>query len=376
MSQALGLYIHLPFCEQLCAYCAFLTFSRQDDKMAKYVDYLIKEINLYKDGHYFVDTIYFGGGTPSYLPEADIGRIMEALDQTFDIAEDAEITIEMNPESVSAEKLQAYQAAGINRYSLGVQSFNDEVLRLMGRLHDSKTVLEKLALMQDHGCDNISIDLMFANPKQDMSVWQEDVAMAVQQDIQHISSYSLMIKENTAYERWLKRGLIEVPDDETDRDMYHYLQDELARHGFDQYEISSFAKPGRQGRHNLKYWTQGDYIGLGMGADSSVQNQRYSKVRTFDDYFEKIDQGQVPILERLTLTPEELEKEYIIVKMRLLEGLKFHEVNQRFGIDFEEKYAEVIKKHLKLGTIEGREGGIAFSRYGLDVGNQFNLDII
>lgn len=376
MTHNLGLYIHIPFCEQRCSYCNFLTFIREDDKMDKYVDYVIKELALYDKKDYQLDTVYLGGGTPSYLPDAAIQRIMQAVNTYFELTPEAEVTIEMNPETVSLESLDAYLESGMNRFSMGIQSFNDEVLKIMGRLHRSEMIYEKLELFQKAGCQNVSIDLMFANPKQSMDVWKEDVAQALSQKIQHISAYSLMLKENTAYERWLEAGLIELADDETDRDMYHYLQEEIGQKGFHQYEISSFSLPGYEGRHNKKYWRQEDYLGIGMGASSSLGQARMTNVSSFQEYFDRLDAGQIPISEKENYDREDLEREYIMVKMRLLKGIDINEINQRFDIDFLDKYQAAIDKHLKLKTIQIKNRKISFTHYGLDVGNQFYLDII
>lgn len=376
MKETIGLYIHIPFCEKMCHYCNFLTFVRREGTINQYAEYLIKEIQLYKDKDYQVDTIYFGGGTPSYIDAEWVVKIMEAVRQNFTLTEGCEISIEMNPESVTKDKLRTYLSAGINRFSMGVQSFNDDVLKLMGRLHNRQTVFDKVQLMQEVGCTNFGIDLMFANPKQEMSVLQEDLRLATQLDINHISIYSLMIKDDTPFKRWVETGQIKLITDEEERDMYHYIQQELPRHGFDQYEISNFARDGKVSKHNQKYWRLDDYLGVGLGASSNIGLKRFDNERSFENYFQKIDRGKYPIEFIEDLDLQEREKEYIMLNMRLLKGFSIEEINRKFNIDFLNKYHHVIQKHLDYGTVKVDGKRFSFTDFGLDIGNQFYLDIL
>lgn len=376
MSEIIGLYIHIPFCEKKCHYCDFLTFAQQEGKIDTYVDYLIKEMELYDGEAYQVDTIYFGGGTPSYLASPLMVKIMQAIGQHFKVMDDCEISIEMNPESVTEEKLRTYLDLGFNRFTMGVQSFDDATLRMMGRLHDKQTVLDKVALCRKMGIDNLGIDLMFANPKQDMDILKQDVVTALTLDVDHISYYSLMIKPNTPYARWVKTKQITLFDDDLERDMYHYIQEHLTASGFNQYEISNFSRGNHLSRHNQKYWRLDNYLGLGLGASSNMDNLRFSNVRRFEQYFDLIDAGQRPLLIDERLTKEDREKEFIMLNLRLLNGFDITELNQRFDIDFEVKYANAIEKHLKYGTVKIDQGRFMFTNYGLDIGNQFYLDIL
>lgn len=376
MSEIIGLYIHIPFCEKKCHYCDFLTFAQQEGKIDTYVDYLIKEMELYDGEAYQVDTIYFGGGTPSYLASPLMVKIMQAIGQHFKVMDDCEISIEMNPESVTEEKLRTYLDLGFNRFTMGVQSFDDATLRMMGRLHDKQTVLDKVALCRKMGIGNLGIDLMFANPKQDMDILKQDVATALTLDVDHISYYSLMIKPNTPYARWVKTKQITLFDDDLERDMYHYIQEHLTASGFNQYEISNFSRGNHLSRHNQKYWRLDNYLGLGLGASSNMDNLRFSNVRRFEQYFDLIDAGQRPLLIDERLTKEDREKEFIMLNLRLLNGFDITELNQRFDIDFEVKYANAIEKHLKYGTVKIDQGRFMFTNYGLDIGNQFYLDIL
>lgn len=376
MKETIGLYIHIPFCEKMCHYCNFLTFARQEHKINDYINYLIKEIALYQSEEYAVDSIFFGGGTPSYVAGEQIQAIMQAVYDNFQVLEDCEITIEMNPESINEEKLACYLKAGINRFSMGVQSFDNQVLRFMGRLHNRETVYQKLALLKAMGCQNLGIDLMFGNPKQTLEVLQADLEQALQLDIDHISYYSLMIKENTPFERWLATGQMQLLDDEEERDMYHLIQEQLTKNGYEQYEISNFARKHKYSRHNLKYWTLHDYLGLGLGASSNIGLERFTNLASFDSYFQAIDVGRRPIEQVELLNWSEREKEYIMLNMRLLKGFNIQDFNRKFQLDFRSKYQEVLDKHVNYGLIQFEGDYLSFTKLGLDIGNQFYIDII
>lgn len=376
MTEQLGLYLHIPFCQKKCHYCDFLTFADMDEKMDDYVAYLCKEIALYHDHPAEIDTVYFGGGTPSYLSSQQMAQIMTAIYRHFNLSEDCEISIEMNPESINEAKLVTYLEYGFNRFSMGVQSFDDQVLKLMGRLHNQQTVFDKIDLMQAKGIKRLGIDLMFGNPKQTLQVLQEDVRLAMTLPINHISYYSLMIKDNTPFQRWVLTGQIKLLEDEDERDMYHYIQDQLHQHGFKQYEISNFAKPGYESRHNKKYWQLDNYLGLGLGASSNIDLKRFVNHRRFKDYYKMIDDGQAPIQYSEEMTMEEREKEFIMLNLRLLQGFSVAEINQRFKIDFLTKYRQVLEKHVKTGIIRYDNDRVWFTDFGLDVGNQFYLDIL
>ena len=379
MSQAkvkMGLYIHIPFCQKKCHYCNFLTFTDQANEVDPYIDYLIREMAFYQEQNYLIDTIYFGGGTPSYLSADQMVRVMEGVYRYFEVSQRAEISIEMNPESVTSRRLDSYLECGFNRFSMGVQSFNDEVLKMMGRLHDRATVFEKIELMKNKGIDRLGIDLMFANPKQTWEILEDDLNQALTLPLTHLSIYSLMIKDDTPLKRWVLTGQVKLPSEELERTMYHYIQERLKAAGFEQYEISNFARPGYESRHNKKYWRLDNYLGLGLGASSNVDLIRYDNERSFSAYYQKIDQGLPPVMSQEVMTLEDREKEYIMLNMRLLKGFSIPEINQRFGIDFLTKYQKAIEKHLNTGIIQLSEDRIAFTELGLDIGNQFYLDIL
>ena len=377
MKNTIGLYLHIPFCEKKCHYCDFLTFANYDDRIDDYVDYLTKEMALYRDEHYQLDTIYFGGGTPSYLSLPLMRQIIQGIYQNFEVLPDCEIAIEMNPESVTEEKITGYLDLGFNRFSMGVQSFDDNVLKVMGRLHHAKDVQEKVAILRDHQIDNFSLDMMFNNPNQSFEVLKEDVSALLELNPPHISYYSLMIKDKTPFARWHHTGKIQLSDDDEERDMYHYIQQTLKQSGYEQYEISNFAKaPHYQSRHNKKYWQLKDYLGIGLGAASNIGLRRFSNSRRFDQYFQMIDQGQRPIVYMEAMDMEAREKEYIMLNLRLRQGFDIREINRIYQIDFCQKYQDALMKHQRYGVIEIEDDWIRFTDYGYDIGNQFYLDIL
>lgn len=375
MKDKLGLYIHIPFCQKKCHYCDFLTFIGHDEIIEKYVEYLNKEIEMYKDLDYILDTIYIGGGTPSYLDENLMTGILDKVKKIFEIDENCEITIEMNPESVTEKKIQAYLDAGINRFSMGVQSFDNEVLRIMGRLHNKKTIIDKLEIMKKFGCKNISIDMMLANPKQDMEILKNDIEIVSNLDIQHISYYSLILKEHTHFEIWFNEGKIELYDPKEEREMYHLVSHTLRDKGFIQYEISSFSKSGFESVHNQKYWKLKNYLGVGMGASANMNLIRTTNTRNFDEYFDFIDKGKFPIVEREELDLDTREKEYIMLNLRMLKGFKISDINEKFNIDFMYKYEDLINKYIENGVIEISDNSVKFTEYGIDNGNMLFRDL-
>lgn len=346
------------------------------ERVQIYIDYLLKEIKLYEDSSRIIDTIYFGGGTPSVLTSQQMSQLMNAIYKNFNVDSRAEISTEMNPESVTFEKLKNWKSLGFNRFSMGAQSFCDDVLRVMGRIHRQKDIYERMNWFQQLNLDNVSLDLMFNNPGQTLEVLEADLDQALSLNLAHFSIYSLMIEPGTQFERWLKKDRIRVADDEQEREMYYVIQDKLSSHGFEQYEFSNFARPGKMCQHNLKYWRQADYFGLGIGASGNIGDLRYDNANNFLDYFRALDRGDKPIGKSQRLTHEEREVEFIMLNMRLLRGMSISEINQRYDTSFEEKYKEALEKNKKAGLIIRDGDYLKFTPRGLDLANQFYLDLI
>lgn len=375
MDKKLGLYVHIPFCEKKCHYCDFLTFTDQDGKIIDYVDYLIKEIEMYRDEKYILDTIYIGGGTPSYLDSDLMSKVIKQIKDVFILDQNCEITIEMNPESVTRKKIRSYLENGINRFSMGVQSFDNQVLRIMGRIHRKETVFEKIQIMKELGCKNMSIDLMMANPKQDIEVLKKDLEIALSLDINHISYYSLILKERTHFEWWVNEGKFELFDPKEEREMYHLVTSTLKNNGYHQYEISSFAKDGYESIHNQKYWNLKNYLGVGMGASANIDLVRTTNTRRFDKYFKMIDNIEFPIEEKEILNLDSREKEYLMLNLRMLKGFSIKDINEKFNIDFESKYKTLLDKYINLNVIEKIGDNIRFTENGVDNGNLMFRDL-
>ena len=259
-----GLYIHIPFCKQKCKYCDFVSFPCMEDTADKYVDALKREAEQYKGEK--IDTIFIGGGTPSILTPKQIEEVTKMCFDVFDVASDCEITTEANPGTMDDDKIKAMLNGGINRISVGVQSFNDDELKKIGRIHDAKTAYNTICHLDKMGFQNINLDLMTALPSQTFESLKNTLNTAVSLPVKHISAYSLIIEDGTPIEKEYSKGLLDIPNEDTDREMYMHTVDFLGKNGFKQYEISNFAKDGYECRHNVKYWTGEEYIGLGTAA--------------------------------------------------------------------------------------------------------------
>lgn len=371
-----GVYIHIPFCPYKCNYCDFLTFSNIDKQIPKYMEYLFKEIDLYKGEEGIIDTIFIGGGTPSYIDAEYISDLMDRLRKAFNISEDCEISIEMNPNTITEEKIKTYIKAGINRFSLGVQTFDNEILKILGRSHSKEIVLNDIEIIKKSGGDNINIDMMLANPKQDMEILERDIDQVISLGIQHISYYSLILEERTYFYYLYEKGQLDLFDDDLERKMFARVKDRLKDSSFSHYEVSNFALEGYESRHNLKYWSQQKFYGIGLGSsgfDGQARTKNYSK---FKDYFACIDQGVKPFEEVNELSKEELEKEFIIMSMRQIKGFRIQEINDRFKINFLEKYKDLIEKYSANGVVQEVDGYFRFTEYGMDISNQFYVEII
>ena len=286
MKKDLGLYIHIPFCVKKCAYCDFLSWSGDKEQRVDYVRALEQEILSYKNfaEDYQVTTLYFGGGTPSVLEGELLERIMEAIRRTFQIEEKAEVTLEMNPGTALKEKLELYKKLGINRLSMGIQSVKNENLKLLGRIHTYEDFLESYCMAREAGFDNLSGDLISSLPGQTLAEWKEELKILMETPLEHVSVYQLIIEEGTEF--YKKYGECEelLPDEETSREIYLWTGKYLKSRGFEQYEISNYAREGKQSAHNLRYWERKDYLGLGLGGASMIRNMRMSNTRDWDKY--------------------------------------------------------------------------------------------
>lgn len=371
MKKDLGLYIHIPFCVRKCEYCDFLSWSAGEEEREQYVNALLSEIESYRDfvKGYRVSTIFVGGGTPSVLRPKQMERILQKIYEVFELEKRPEITIEVNPGTVDEEKLQCYKANGVNRLSMGLQSVKDEKLRLLGRIHTYQEFAESYELARKVGFDNISIDLISSVPGQTLQEWKEELEIAAVQNPEHISVYQLIIEEGTPfYEKYAEHPEL-LPDEETSREIYLWTGRFLKEAGYEQYEISNYAKPGKESRHNLKYWERGDYLGLGLGAASMVRNIRMSNTKDMKTYLERCDKPKtmredVQFLEE----PRQME-EFMFLGLRKTRGVSKKEFRRIFGREMDMVYEKALHKCLENGMLLEHKDRIFLSEEGTLLSN-------
>lgn len=344
-----SLYIHIPFCKQACHYCDF-HFSTSVKKKPQLVDALCSEIKLRKTeiGN-TLETIYFGGGTPSLLTAEELKQIFDCINEHFKVVADAEITLEANPDDLNEDVLKMLASSPINRLSIGVQSFYNEDLKLMNRAHNSGEALQSIKLALAY-FENISIDLIYGIPEMSNLRWRENLKIALELGVPHISSYALTVEPNTALKKFIEKGVIKPVDDEVAQQHYKILLDVMEANGFENYEFSNFGKPGFYSRNNTAYWTQKPYLGIGPSAHSYDGNSRSWNVANNTIYIKKIEAGKLP-LERETLSTTDKYNEYVMTGLRTKWGVSLQRVENEFG----KKYAEYLliqaKEHLEDGFL-------------------------
>ncbi len=365
-----GIYVHIPFCVRKCRYCDFLSAPGDSKCIREYVSVLKKEIASYSDKAraYSVKTLYFGGGTPSILSADRIGEITEAIGGTFDLKDITEFTIEVNPGTVTFDKLSGYKKAGADRLSVGIQSAHDDELKLLGRIHTFNDAKETFRMAREAGFDNISADVISALPGQTLEAYSDTLDSIIGLKPRHISSYSLIIEEGTPFyydygEKGAKKN--ELPDEETDRRMYSLTEDKLAQAGYRRYEISNYAVPGFESRHNSAYWTGREYFGLGLGASSFVENVRYSNIRDMGEYLKRPDKR---VIEEV-LDKKALMAEFMILGLRMTEGISKKSFEDRFGLSLDSVYGEIIRRFERENALTEEGDSVRLTGYGLDVSN-------
>lgn len=373
----LGIYLHIPFCSSICSYCNFNRGLFDPQLKARYVAAIEKEIRAASSaGPRRADTIFFGGGTPSLLEPSEVGQLIAACRETFALASDAEITLETNPETATSERLEAFLEAGVNRISFGVQSFDDNELQRLGRIHSAARAREAIRAARTAGFQNLSFDLMLWLPGQSFSSWLRTVDESIALEPDHLSLYLLELypnaplKEAMAREPWSQ-----VPDDDA-ADMYLAGMDRLEHAGLAQYEISNVARPGRSSRHNVKYWQSGDWWGFGCGAHSTVDGERWQNVAGVADYIERIAASRPAIHERRTLTEPERMSEALFTGLRLTSGIDRGTFLDRFGVDPWEHYRDDLAPFIEEGMIWTRDGRMALSRQGMLIANEIMLAFV
>jgi oxygen-independent coproporphyrinogen-3 oxidase len=361
---ALGVYVHVPFCSAICNYCNFNRGLYDESLKARYVEAVCREIRLRAEP-VAVDSIFFGGGTPSLLTRADVGAVLGACRAAFDVTPDAEITLEANPESVSVASLEGYRAVGVNRVSFGVQSFRDEELTRLTRLHSASRAREAVQEARTAGFDNLSLDLMMWLPRQTVAEWLESVEALVEVAPDHASLYMLEVYPNAPLKDLMSRsGWSLAPDDDV-AEMYVQSMERLERAGFEQYEISNVARPGRRSRHNLKYWQDGEWVGVGPGAHSTRAGVRWRNEAATSDYVASVDAGAPRELERRELTRHARLQEALFTGLRLTDGLPIAQINARYGADVWSRYGPALQPFVDGGWLIYDGGTLRLSRAGM-----------
>ena len=367
----LGLYLHIPFCAAICNYCNFNRGLLDEALKRQYVDALCADIRGAAEPATEADTIFFGGGTPSLLAPMELARVIAACRESFAVTPDAEVTIEANPETVTRETLEGFRAAGANRISFGVQSFRDEELKRLGRLHSVETARSAVRMARSAGFDNLSLDLMMWLPGQTPTDWLESVAALIVEQPDHASLYLLEIYPNAPLRDEMARSGWSVAPDEDAADMYLEGLARLDRAGYHQYEISNVARSlARQSRHNLKYWREGEWLGFGCGAHSTRGGQRWRTVSGTGEYVDRVRNRQDVRLDLRTLDPVERLEEALFMGLRLVEGLDLAEIRARYGVDVWAKYGDELSRYVEAGLLIHEPGRrIALTRQGMLLAN-------
>lgn len=367
-----GLYIHVPFCSSKCSYCDFNSYSGKLNYTKEYFNAMEKEIELYHDEleYNLIDTIFIGGGTPSCVDQKYISDILTKCRASFIIAEDCEISIESNPGTIDIKKLMNYKLNGINRISVGLQAYQSNLLKYLGRTHSTEDFISSIELAKKAGFTNINADVIFGIPSQTMEDWKETLKVLVDLGITHISAYSLKIEEGTKFGQMLDCGKLVQMEDELDREMYHYAIEYLSRNGFIQYELSNFAKEGYECKHNLTYWKCVDYLGLGAGAHSLLSDIRFSNEYSIEGYIKYLEKGEKPVFERYAVDFYDKMSEFMFLGLRLTKGVCNSEFQDLFNQDMFIKYSDSFKELQKNKLIEIDGESVKLTSLGLDYANQ------
>lgn len=365
-----GLYIHIPFCVKKCDYCDFVSFSGKETYLEGYIQKLAEEMKEYNGEK--INSVFIGGGTPTVLSASLITRLCTDIKRYFNLSSDTEWTIEANPGTLTDEKIFSMLEGGINRISVGVQSFNDTELKAIGRIHNAQSAYDTVLKLNKAGFSNISIDLMESLPFQTEESFKSTLKTATELPLRHISVYSLIIEDNTPLKAKYDSGVFDLPDEDSDRDLYALTKDYLSGFGFNRYEISNYAMDGYESRHNLKYWNLDEYIGLGVAAHSFVGNKRFSNT----DSLEKYLCGDFRSGESQLLTAEDLMGEYMMLGLRKTKGVNAFDFKMHFNRDIHSVYGNTLEKYIRTGFMKEENGFFSLTDKGLDVSNAIMCEFL
>jgi oxygen-independent coproporphyrinogen-3 oxidase len=368
---AAGLYVHIPFCSSRCSYCDFATGIYQSELAERYVCALIEEIKSSRYCDENVDTIYFGGGTPSLLGPSQLDRILATFHANFRIAAESEITLEINPGSATPEKLRALRSLGVNRASFGAQTFHDAELAKLGRSHNSADALRTFADLRNAGFENVSFDLIAGLPGQTLDGWQRNITQALELRPEHLSFYLLEVHSGTPLAEHIRRGIQPEPDDDLAGVMYEWMLEQASQAGYVHYEISNLCRPGFHSRHNVKYWTGDAYYGFGCSAHSyDGQTRRWSNHRDVLKYVQLIESGASPIVEEQQLSPADVRAEALFLGMRMMQGVDMSHYRESFGVDLRDEHGDELDRFQKAGLVEFDGDLIRLTRTGALLSNE------
>ena len=369
----LELYVHIPFCVRKCQYCDFLSGPSDEETKDRYIEALLKEIRAAEHTEdYEIVSVFIGGGTPSALKAEAIASIMSTLQEQFFFCEDAEVTIEANPGTVDLEKLTIYRNVGINRLSLSLQSTDAEELKLLGRIHSYEEFLKSYEWAREAGFSNINIDLMFAIPGQTGEAWRQHLYQVAELNPEHISAYSLIIEEGTPF----AEQNLDLPDEDTEYQMYEDTAEILERYGYRQYEISNYAKQGYMCRHNAGYWQRREYLGFGLGASSLYRGMRFSNTRRMQEYLKESRNPDQIRKDVTVLSRNERIEEFMFLGLRMTEGISEKKFEENFDVRLMDVYGDILQKYEETGFMEHIETKWRLTRKGIHVSNHILADFL
>ncbi|MGG7154764.1 radical SAM family heme chaperone HemW [Clostridium perfringens] len=373
----ISLYIHIPFCAQKCLYCDFPSFARKDHLRKAYIEALNKEIISLREKHnnLEINTIFIGGGTPSVLEADELECLLKEVAK-LNMSKDIEYSMECNPGNLTEEKLEVMKKYGVNRISMGLQAKQDNLLKGLGRIHNYKTFKENFLLAKKVGFNNINVDLMFGLPNQRLNEWEETLREIISLEPAHISAYSLIIEEGTAFYNLYENDKLKLPTEEEERKMYHLAKKILEENGFNQYEISNYAKEGKECRHNLAYWNMDNWIGVGSAAASYINGKRIKNISSVEGYINSINEKREAVEEIINNSKNDNMEEFMFMGLRKINGIDENEFKNRFSMNINDVYGEILNKYIDEGLLIRKSGRIFLSEKGIEISNVIMADFL
>ena len=373
----ISLYIHIPFCAQKCLYCDFPSFARKDHLRKAYIEALNKEIISLREKHnnLEINTIFIGGGTPSVLEADELECLLKEVAK-LNMAKYIEYSMECNPGNLTEEKLEVMKKYGVNRISMGLQAKQDNLLKGLGRIHNYKTFKENFLLAKKVGFNNINVDLMFGLPNQRLNEWEETLREIISLEPAHISAYSLIIEEGTAFYNLYENDKLKLPTEEEERKMYHLAKKILEENGFNQYEISNYAKEGKECRHNLAYWNMDNWIGVGSAAASYINGKRIKNISSVEEYINSINEKGEAVEEIINNSKNDNMEEFMFMGLRKINGIDENEFKNRFSMNINDVYGEILNKYIDEGLLIRESGRIFLSEKGIEISNIIMADFL